>query len=330
MELWLYGRNITGRVVQQYVHPLTKVPLIVGEHNNLYDPENPSHIVYKSDEGTYDFVGEAFNEEEREYYNHLPRSDLSESLSIVKCKRVWETYRGFGRLLGSMGDIAGKKILLLGNGTSAKEFYFLRLGASCVYTDLSLDCVKHMRNVFGDSEFLSSGFDKIEFHAADACHLPFGDGSFDIVYGCAFVHHVQDLRGLFAEVVRCLKPDGVCRFFDHAYSPLWQMLKAGLLKPLQTYAHRKHGISPADLLATRRGGYKYEELKDIQRAFAFREMVYERVTFLQYLLERGTSKLGGRCLRRLRPLAKGLDSFLDRVSGLVRNHGITLVWGFDK
>ena len=331
MELWLYGRNITGRVVQQYVHPLTKVPLIVGEHNNLYGSQNPSQIVYKSDEGTYDFVSKEQNAQERDYYEKSYRGKTAKPLSIKDCRNLWGTGSGgFRNLYMSMGDVSGKKILLLGNGVSTKEFYFLSLGAMCVYTDLSLEAVNHVKSIFEESELRRRGLDRIEFHAVDACRMPFPDESFDIIYACAFVHHIENIDMLFSEVARCLKPGGICRFMDHAYSPLWQFLKKSVLKPLQIYSHRKHGISPADVSATRRGGYKYEELRHIKEAYEFREMLYWRMSFFEYLLQRGTCKLGGRFLRKLKPLMRALDAFLDKVANLVQKHGIVLVWGFTK
>lgn len=78
------------------------------------------------------------------------------------------------------------------------------------------------------------------------------------------------------------------------------------------------------------GGYKYEELKHIKEAFGFGEMLYLRVGFFEHLLQRGTCKLGGLHLRRLKPLLRALDGFLDRVARLVQKHGIVLVWGFTK
>lgn len=45
----------------------------------------------------------------------------------------------------------------------------------------------------------------------DHCHIPFDDGQFDFAYMTDVIHHVQDIRVLFSELGRVLKPDGrVC------------------------------------------------------------------------------------------------------------------------
>lgn len=243
------------KIIDKFVHPITKKRLWKGIDGNLYKEEFFRNIVYKNKEGIYDFVSQ--NEYgEREHFDNLnefyKRYDHVIQ-SVDDFYRLWQNEVGFKELLESMGDISGKKILLLGNGTSLKELYFAWLGAKCVYTDLSLEAVKYVKDIFDQSELKQ--FDQnIEFHAVDACRLPFPDESFDIIYGCVFVHHISDLDIFLSEVRRCLKTDGICRFLDPAYSPMWQFLKRTLLKPLQLYTHRKYGISPADLNATIRGG----------------------------------------------------------------------------
>ena len=317
-------------VIDSYVDPRTKEALISGDEGNLYKPSTPERIAYENHDGIYDFVADRDDSEDSGYYDNLYSGSDQRIWSAKDFRRMWLEEPGFCQLLGSMGDIRDKKILLLGNGISMKEFYFLRLGAKCVYTDISVEAIKYIKALFDKSELKQHGFDQIEFHAADACQLPFANESFDVIYGCAFVHHIKDIDVLFAEIVRCLKPGGICRFLDHAYSGLWQGLKATVLKPLQLYSHRKHGISPADSAATQRGGYRYEELEHIKEAHGFREMSYLRVAFFEQLLQRGTLKLGGRCLRRLKPLMRVLDATLDKVVSLVKRHGIVLVWGFSK
>jgi SAM-dependent methyltransferase len=319
-----------SKVVEGYVNPLTKTPLITDSRGNLCELGSTRKILYENHDGIYDFTSKNNKNQEKEYYNGHYRTDSLKPLSIEACQGVWQKEPGFEQLLTSMGDISGRKILLVGEGVSLKELYFLWLGAQCVYTDLSIEAIKYVKAVFDRSELKRCGLDKIEFHAVDVYQPPFSDECFDIIYGCACVHHIENLDKLFAEISRCLKPGGICRFMDHAYSPLWQFLKNSVLKPLQMYAHRKRGISPADLAATKRGGYAREELEQLKKTHGFSEMLYWRVGFFEHLLQRGTSKLGGRCLRKLKPLMRALDTFLDRVACFVQKHGIVLVWGFTK
>ncbi|MCD6014954.1 MAG: Methyltransferase type 11 [Solirubrobacterales bacterium] len=47
---------------------------------------------------------------------------------------------------------------------------------------------------------------------AEAERLPFGDRSFDLVFGHAVLHHIPDLRRAFGEFYRVLRPGGVIAF----------------------------------------------------------------------------------------------------------------------
>lgn len=53
----------------------------------------------------------------------------------------------------------------------------------------------------------SLGFE-VDGRVADAETLPFGDASFDLVFGHAVLHHIPDLDQSFREVLRVLKPGG--------------------------------------------------------------------------------------------------------------------------
>ena len=48
--------------------------------------------------------------------------------------------------------------------------------------------------------------------AAEAETLPFGDESFDLVFGHAVLHHIPDLRHAFSEFARVLRPGGTLAF----------------------------------------------------------------------------------------------------------------------
>jgi SAM-dependent methyltransferase len=313
-----------------YVHPLTKAPLLRDDKGNLHELHKDSVAFYSTDGSTYDFVSAGTSGEERQFFDRTYKEASARPISIEMCEEFWSREPGFRELLESLGNVSGKRILLLGNGVSLKEFYFLKMGAICVYTDLSIQAIKHIKEKFAQSEFHQVNLQDIEFHAVDACHLPFGNETFDIVYGCAFVHHIEDLQALFNEIARCLKTGGICRFLDHAYSPLWQFAKKMFLRPLQRYTHRKYGISPQDMISTQRGGYRREEVEKIKRVCGFSGMMYLKVGFFEQLLQRGTCKLGGRRLRRFKPVLRLLDRFLDKTVGLVRKHGMVLVWGFTK
>ncbi len=53
---------------------------------------------------------------------------------------------------------------------------------------------------------------KVRTVEAEAEELPFEDGSFDLVFGHAVLHHIPDLERAFEEFHRVLRPDGVLVF----------------------------------------------------------------------------------------------------------------------
>ncbi|MGZ3651708.1 MAG: class I SAM-dependent methyltransferase, partial [Bdellovibrionota bacterium] len=67
----------------------------------------------------------------------------------------------------------------------------------------------------------------VKVDVADALHLPYEDNSFDGVFICWLLEHVQNPVGILAEAKRVLKPGGViycnevfnATFYVHPYSP---------------------------------------------------------------------------------------------------------------
>jgi SAM-dependent methyltransferase len=52
----------------------------------------------------------------------------------------------------------------------------------------------------------------VETAVCEASDLPFDDGSFDLVFGHAVLHHVPDLQRAFEEFRRVLRPGGIVAF----------------------------------------------------------------------------------------------------------------------
>jgi SAM-dependent methyltransferase len=161
------------------------------------------------------------------------------------------------------------------------------------------------------------------------------DASVDLVYGYAFVHHLADIDQFLGETYRVLRPGGRCVFMDNRYSPAWQALKLGVLRPLMSYFHRQEPISPEDQRATLTGWYREEELA--AKITAIGAMPYfRRSSLCHYLFTRASERLPPQRLFRwaasqralLRALVR-LDTYLSRF-GVVRANQIRLVWGFTK
>jgi SAM-dependent methyltransferase len=231
-----------------------------------------------------------------------------------------------------LGSVAGKRVLLVGNGDSEKELYCLTMSPeTLVFSDLSPAAVRSVRGRFA----LAPYAERICFAALDAQKLPFADESLDIVYGYAAVHHFPDVQGFLDEAFRVLRPGGRAIFADNAYSPLWQSAKRTALRPLMRYFHGLEPPSPEDLRFTLEGGFREEELGRSIRELGG-EPWFERLGFTHYLVTRASERLPPRRLFRtlggsepvLRTLIR-FDDFLGQAAFMRRNF-IRLVWGFAK
>lgn len=316
-------------MMPEFVHPLTREPFLADAEGNL----RAADAVVPFVESCYDFVRLDDATEDRAYYDECYRHGCSPSgptLSVESIRRLWECDSSFLLLYDCLGDLNGKTILLLGNGESLKELRFVGEGADVVFSDISLPAVLAVKKAYENSTLAQQSSGRMEFHAIDALRLPFKDETFDIIYGCAFVHHIQDLSALLGEVHRCLKTGGKCVFLDAPYSRVWQCAKATILRPLQIFSHWRSGISPEDQLATQRGGYRKEELQGMLLRHGFKSLLYQRTMFLEHLMRRGATKLLTRSLgQRLAPIGRYIDEqWLG--PGWVERHGLHLVWGYAK
>lgn len=97
-------------------------------------------------------------------------------------------------------DLTGKeKILEIGASFSYASFKFAQRGCNVVATDIS-NYLK-VSNLFVKRAYYERLFS--DMHA-----IPFVDCTFDIVFAAAVLHHSKDLRRVFGEIYRVLKPGG--------------------------------------------------------------------------------------------------------------------------
>ena len=98
--------------------------------------------------------------------------------------------------------------LEIGAGTGYFSLNLLQLGLieRATATDLS-------PGMLGALEATARRLDvEVDTVAADAEELPFGDASFDLVFGHAVLHHIPDLARALAEFRRVLRPGGTVAF----------------------------------------------------------------------------------------------------------------------
>jgi SAM-dependent methyltransferase len=151
-----------------------------------------------------------------------------------------------GKLRKALGHEPGRygRALEIGAGTGYFSLNLLRAGVvgEAVATDISPGMLSRLRD---SAEELGLG---VETAACEAAELPFGDDSFDLVFGHAVLHHLPDLDGAFREFARVLRPGGVVAFCGepsyygdriatwpkrgaNAVAPLWRALMRAAPRP---------------------------------------------------------------------------------------------------
>jgi SAM-dependent methyltransferase len=100
---------------------------------------------------------------------------------------------------------AGKSILDVGCGTGTAEVSLARLRVSqlkMVGVDLVVD---RLRAATVATRGINA---RALYAAADACHLPFADGTFDSAFCVAVLQHIRDLSRAVSELARVTQPGG--------------------------------------------------------------------------------------------------------------------------
>lgn len=282
--------------------------------------------------GVFDLVPAGSKATERDFYDGEYQGEGGGGqLAIDGLESLWDlALAPQNRLIrATLPALAGRDVLLIGNGASDKELAFLReRPRRLVYSDLSSNAARRIQARYD----LRGYGDCLRFAAVDAEALPFAAQSFDVLYGHAMVHHLPDVPRFLSGAVRCLRPGGMAVFMDDAFAPLWHYSKQTWLKPLMRYSHRRTGISPEDYRFSMSGGFREAELARPLHELGV-EPFFHRLCFIDYVLARGAEKLlPGRFAAALTsaPVMRGLsalDRGLARLAWYRRNQ-IRLVWGF--
>jgi len=164
-----------------------------------------------------------------------------------------------GKLRRALGDDGERfeRALEIGAGTGYFTLNLLRAGVveSAVATDISQ----------GMLDELSASAERLGVDVGTACcdaeRLPFPDGSFDLVFGHAVLHHLPDLGAAFREFRRVLRPGGRLAFCGEpsrhgdrlaavpkraalAVAPAWRRVVRARPRtdPASVDAAREHGL----------------------------------------------------------------------------------------
>ncbi len=115
------------------------------------------------------------------------------------------------KLVKALGGLNGRSFgdgLEIGSGTGYFSLNLLQLGVieTLTATDISPGMLKRLS---ATAEALGL---EVSTVATEAEQLPFDEGSFDLVFGHAVLHHIPDLDRAFSEFRRVLRPGGVIAF----------------------------------------------------------------------------------------------------------------------
>lgn len=130
------------------------------------------------------------------------------------------------RLDALLGVRPGERVLEIGPGTGLQALHVARQLAPSGRLDIvdvqqaMLDCVMRRADARDIRGIVPS--------RADACQLPFPDGSFDAAYLVTALGEIPDQLAALRELRRVLRPEGrlvVGEFFDRHYVPLVTLLR---------------------------------------------------------------------------------------------------------
>jgi ubiquinone/menaquinone biosynthesis C-methylase UbiE len=171
--------------------------------------------------------------------------------------------RKWGIDFGEVGleQVSTKARKALGAGAPARFERTLEIGAGTGYFTLNLMRAGLIEQATcsdispGMLATLSANAERlglrVQTQTADAEELPFEDGSFDLVFGHAILHHLPDLDRAFAQFARVLAPGGwilfagePSRYGDRLASVPKRV--ASTLAPVWRRAIGARGVAPAD------------------------------------------------------------------------------------
>jgi ubiquinone/menaquinone biosynthesis C-methylase UbiE len=99
------------------------------------------------------------------------------------------------------------RVLDLGTGTAQ---ILVKLAERSPHSHITaVDAAWHMIALARANIAAAKLADRIEVVVADAKHLPFDDGSFDVVISNSIVHHIREPRDVIAEAIRVAAPGGL-------------------------------------------------------------------------------------------------------------------------
>lgn len=219
-------------------------------------------------------------------------------------------------LVSWAGDTRSLEALDLGADNGVISWLFRQRGGRWSSADLTSETVDAIHRMVGERVF------RLTDHL-----LPFAAGRFDLIVVIDLLEHVDDDRGLLAEIARCLSPTGrvVLNVPHHKPLALLPRVRHALGLTDAWHGHRHAGyttdtlsaILPPDLRLVRARTYSgtFSHMLDTALNVAFLRKSRERATpTAKGMVVTGDAvgEKNARSLRRLLPLMRAITA-LDRV-----------------
>lgn len=142
---------------------------------------------------------------------------------------------------GLAANVPGRaRILDLGAGTCWTSSRWARLGNDVVASDVSIEKFVGLRSASTFIQHTGHYFERVRFDMNG--RWPFADEAFDIVAAMSAVHHALDLKAVFSEAARVLRPGGSLLLVETTRS-LFQREAAARFGEYERYVfHRQERI----------------------------------------------------------------------------------------
>lgn len=137
-----------------------------------------------------------------------------------------------------LGDIKGKKVLVMGGGMDCAAIWFAAQGCDTTVIDISNSGIK-AQEILAKHAGVS-----ITTAVDDGNSTSFDDASFDLIFGKAVLHHL-DTEKASSEILRLLKPKGRAVFRDVMQGGIFLQLFRHLTPSVRT--RDEHPLTMRDL-----------------------------------------------------------------------------------
>lgn len=115
--------------------------------------------------------------------------------------QVYDNEQRVTRHFSEIASSEGLKVLEVGSGSGRDGIEFSRMGATVVSLDYSREALGLVKSQLREG-------DSVEICCGDAFRLPFGDGTFDLVFHQGLLEHFRNPEDMIEEHRRVLKKGG--------------------------------------------------------------------------------------------------------------------------